>query len=63
MEKDKVIHIRLTENDQNLIKEAAAYSRLDVGAYVRMVVLRDAENRCSFFRRIKNGKADVSRQA
>lgn len=60
MEKDKVIHIRLTENDQNLIKEAAAYSRLDVGAYVRMIVLRDAENRCSFFRRIKNGQ--VSRK-
>ena len=28
MEKDKVIHIRLTENDQNLIKEAAAVLRV-----------------------------------
>ena len=65
MNKSELIHIRLTEQDKNLIKEAAAYTRLDIGAYVRMIVLKDAESRVSFFRKIgaKNGKADVSRQA
>lgn len=49
MEKD--IHIRLSETDLAVVREAAKYSRLTPSAYSRMVLLKDAENRVRFFRK------------
>lgn len=49
MEKD--LHIRLSDYDLAMIKEAAKYSRLNPSAYARMILLKDAENRCRFFRK------------
>lgn len=49
MEKD--LHIRLSETDLAVVREAAKYSRLTPSAYSRMVLLKDAENRVRFFRK------------
>lgn len=49
MEKD--LHIRLSDYDLALIKDAAQYSKLNPSAYARMILLKDAENRCRFFRK------------
>ena len=49
MEKD--LHIRLSDYDLAMIKEAARYTRLSSSAYARMILLKDAENRCRFFRK------------
>ena len=49
MEKD--LHIRLSDYDLAMIKEAAKYSRLNPSSYARMILLKDAENRCRFFRK------------
>ena len=49
MEKD--LHIRVSDYDLAMIKEAAKYSRLNLSSYARMILLKDAENRCRFFRK------------
>lgn len=49
MEKD--LHIRLSETDLAVVREAAKYSRLTPSAYSRMVLLKDAESRVRFFRK------------
>lgn len=49
MEKD--LHIRMSDYDLAVIKEAARYTRLSPSAYARMILLKDAENRCRFFRK------------
>lgn len=49
MEKD--LHIRLSETDLAVVREAAKYSRLTPSTYSRMVLLKDAENRVRFFRK------------
>lgn len=55
MEKD--LHVRMSDYDLAIIKEAAGYARLSPSAYCRMVTVKDAESRVKFFRRLKeNGK-------
>lgn len=49
MEKD--LHVRMSDYDLAMVKEAARYSRLTPSAYARMILLKDAENRCRFFRK------------
>lgn len=49
MEKD--LHVRMSDYDLAMVKEAAKYSRLTPSAYARMILLKDAENRCRFFRK------------
>lgn len=55
MERD--LHVRMSDYDLAIIKEASGYARLTPSAYARMVLVKDAESRVKFFRRLKeNGK-------
>ena len=53
MAKNKIITIRMTEDEHEQLQKAAKYSKLTTGAYVRMVVLQDVEKRVKFYEKIK----------
>ena len=54
--KSESFHIRLDVGDRELLEKAAALSKLPLTAYVRMVILKDAERRIDLFSRIKEMK-------
>lgn len=54
--KSESFHIRLSEEDRALVEKAAELSKLSLTAYVRMVILKDAERRIDLFSRIKEMK-------
>lgn len=54
MSKNKIMTIRLTDQEHELLLKAAKYSKLTTGAYVRMVVLQDAEKRVRFYEKVKS---------
>lgn len=58
MEKD--LHVRMSNYDMAMVKEAARYSRLTPSAYARMILLKDAENRCRFFRKAVDNESKQS---
>lgn len=56
MNKSESFHIRLDSKDRELLEKAADYSKLSLTAYVRMVILKDAERRIDLYERIREVK-------
>jgi uncharacterized protein (DUF1778 family) len=54
--KSESFHIRLDSKDRELLEKAAEYSKLSLTAYVRMVILKDAERRIDLYERIREMK-------
>lgn len=54
--KTESFHIRLDADDRALLEKAAALSKLPLTAYVRMVMLKDAERRIDLYERIREMK-------
>ena len=54
--KSESFHIRLDSKDRELLEKAADYNKLSLTAYVRMVILKDAERRIDLYERIREMK-------
>lgn len=53
MAETNTLSIRLTDAQRSMIEEAAERSKLPLTVYIRMVILKDAEKRVEFFRKVQ----------